>query len=150
MSQKKPIAVVGMAGLFPGARNIEIFWQNILNGVDACGEVHPDRWRVAPHSMYQPEPQPDKAYSKRCGLITDFKFDPTGIDVDPNLLTALDPLYHIVLQVGKEAIIGIPETSLNRRRTGVILAAIALPTDATSEVTTQILGSAFEEKLFTD
>ena len=149
MSQKKPIAVVGMAGLFPGARNIEIFWQNILNGVDACGEVHPDRWRVAPHSMYQPEPQPDKAYSKRCGLIADFKFDPAGIDVDPDL-TALDPLYHIVLQVGKEAIIGIPETSLNRRRTGVILAAIALPTDATSEVTTQILGSAFEEKLFAD
>ena len=102
MSQKKPIAVVGMAGLFPGARNIEIFWQNILNGVDACGEVHPGRWRVAPDSMYQPEPQPDKAYSKRCGLITDFKFDPAGMDVDPNLLTALDPLYHIVLQVGKE------------------------------------------------
>jgi acyl transferase domain-containing protein len=70
------------------------------------------------------------------------------MDIDPNLLAALDPLYHIVLQVGKEAIIGIPETSLNRRRTGVILAAIALPTDATSEITSQILGPAFEEKLF--
>jgi len=150
MSQKNPIAVVGMAGLFPGAGNIDIFWQNILKGVNACGEVHPHRWRVAPDSMVHPEPQPDKAYSKHCGLITDFQFDPAGIDIDPNLLTALDPLYHIVLQVGKEAIIGIPQTSLNRRRTGVILAAIALPTDATSEITTQILGSAFEEKLFPD
>ncbi len=150
MSQKKPIAVVGMAGLFPRARNIEIFWQNILNGVDACGEVHPDRWRTAPDSMYHPEPQADKAYSKRCGLITDFRFDPVGFDIDPNLLTALDPLYHIVLQVGKEALNGIPETSLIRRRTGVILAAIALPTDTTSEISTQILGPAFEEKLFAD
>ena len=150
MSQKKPIAVVGMAGLFPGAGNIEIFWQNILNRVDACGEVHPDRWRIAPDAMYHPNPQPDKAYSKRCSLITDFKFDPAGIDIDPNLLAALDPLYHIVLHVGKEAITMIPETSLNRRRTGVILAAIALPTDATSEITTQILGHAFEGKVFAD
>jgi len=150
MNQKKPIAVVGMAGLFPGAGNIEIFWQNILKGVNACGEVHLDRWGVAPDSIVCPEPQPDKAYSKHCGLITDFKFDPAGIDIDPNLLTALDPLYHIVLQVGKEAIKGIPQTSLNRRRTGVVLAAIALPTDATSEITTQILGSTFEKKLFAD
>ena len=150
MTQKKPIAVVGMAGLFPGADNIEIFWQNILNGVDACAEVDPGRWRVAPDTMYHPKPQPDKAYSKRCNLITDFKFDPAGFDIDPNLLVALDPLYHIVLQVGKEAVGGIPKTSLNRRRTGVVLAAIALPTDTTSEITNQILGAAFEEKLFPD
>jgi PfaB family protein len=38
---------------------------------------------------------------------------------------------------------------MNRERTGVILAAIALPTDSTSAVTAEILGSAFEEKLFT-
>ncbi len=150
MSQKEPIAVVGMAGLFPGAPNLEIFWQNILEGVDACGEVHPDRWRIAADTMYHPEPQPDKAYSKRCCLITDFKFDPSGIAIDPNLLAALDPLYHIVLQVGKEAIKDIRQSSINRRRTGVIIAAIALPTDATSEITTRILGPAFEEKLFAE
>ncbi|MGD9323657.1 MAG: beta-ketoacyl synthase N-terminal-like domain-containing protein [Desulfobacterales bacterium] len=150
MTPKKPIAVVGMAGLFPGADNIEIFWQNILNGMDACAEVNPGRWRVAPDMMYHPKPQPDKAYSKRCNLITDFKFDPAGFDIDPNLLVTLDPLYHIVLQVGKDAVNGIPQTSLNRRRTGVVLAAIALPTDATSEITHQILGAAVEEKLFHD
>ena len=150
MTQKEPIAVVGMAGLFPGADNIEIFWQNILNGVDACAEVDHSRWRVAPDSMYHPKLQPDKAYSKHCNLITDFKFDPAGLDMDPNLLVALDPLYHIVLQVGKDAVNGIPQTSLNRRRTGVVLAAIALPTDATSEITNHVLGAAFEEKLFPD
>jgi len=150
MSPKKPIAVVGIAGLFPGAGNIEDFWQNILNKVDTCREVDPERWRVAPDSIYHPKSQPDKAYSKRCSLIADFKFNPAGFDIDPNLLAALDPLYHIVLNVGREAIKGIPATSLNRRRTGVVLAAIALPTDAASEITTQILGSAFEEKLFGD
>ena len=150
MSQKQPIAVVGMAGWFPGADNIEIFWQNILTGVEACSEVDPHRWCVTPDKMYHPEPQPDKAYSKRCSLIADFKFNPAGFDIDPNLLAALDPLYHLVLNVGQEALRGIPETSLNRRRTGVVLAAIALPTDAASEITRQILGAAYEEKLFAD
>ena len=150
MNRKKPIAVVGMAGSFPGAANIDIFWQNILNGTDACGEVNPDRWHIAPDKMYHREPQPDKTYSKRCSLITDFKFDSSGIAIDSNLLAALDPLYHIVLQVGKDAIKNMGESSINHRRTGVVLAAIALPTDTTSEITEQILGSAFEKKLFAD
>ena len=60
MTQKKPIAVVGMAGLFPGADNIEIFWQNILNGVDACAEVDPGRWGGAPPLIYKPNPPPEK------------------------------------------------------------------------------------------
>ncbi len=55
-----------------------------------------------------------------------------------------------MLHVGREAISRIPQTSLNHRRTGVVLAAIALPTDSTSAITTRILGSAFEEKLFAD
>jgi len=150
MNQKNPIAVVGMAGLFPGAGDIDIFWQNIVNRVDASGEAGPDRWFVDPDSMYQPEPQLDKAYSKRCCLITDFEFDPAGIDIDKNLVAALDPLYHIILHVGREAISSIPKTSLNRQRTGVVLAAIALPTDETSVITTEFMGPAFEEKLSTD
>ena len=115
MNAKDPIAVVGMAGLFPGAGDIDNFWQNILNGVDACGEVHPDRWGVDPDAMHQPDLQPDKAYSKRCHLISDFQFDPSGFGIDPDLLLSLDPLYHIVLQVGRKAIGGIPDASLNRR-----------------------------------
>src|SRR5438874_356337 len=29
------IAVVGMAGRFPGAKNVETFWQNLRNGVES-------------------------------------------------------------------------------------------------------------------
>ena len=29
------IAVIGMAGRFPGARNIDIFWENLKNGVES-------------------------------------------------------------------------------------------------------------------
>ncbi|CAB1057467.1 omega-3 polyunsaturated fatty acid synthase subunit, PfaB / omega-3 polyunsaturated fatty acid synthase subunit, PfaC [Olavius sp. associated proteobacterium Delta 1] len=148
MNPNKPIAVVGMAGLFPGAGNLDIFWQNIINRVDATAEVRPDRWNVDPDSMVSADPQPDKAYSKRCCLMTDFEFDPSGIDLDKNLVSALDPLYHVVLHVGREVLSEFPNRSLNRERTGVILAAIALPTDSTSAVTREILGAAIEDKLF--
>jgi acyl transferase domain-containing protein len=148
MNPNDPIAVVGMAGLFPGAGNLDIFWQNIINRVDATAEVRPDRWDLDPESMIAPDPQPDKAYSKRCCLLTDFEFDPADIDLDKDLVSTLDPLYHVVLHVGREALSGIPTKSLNRERTGVILAAIALPTDSTSALTREIIGAGFEDKLF--
>ncbi|MBW2164861.1 MAG: hypothetical protein JRG74_01810 [Deltaproteobacteria bacterium] len=37
--KKLPIAVVGMAGVFPEAPDIDIFWNNIINstfGVNIC------------------------------------------------------------------------------------------------------------------
>jgi len=137
-----------MAGLFPGASNLEEFWHNIINRISAAVEVGKDRWSVDPDSMYHPGIQADKAYSKRCCLIKDFNFDPTGLDLDQHLIAALDPLYHIVLHCGREAIAGIAPSSLNRQRTGVALAAIALPTDTAAAITHDILGSAFEETLF--
>ncbi len=148
MNPQKPIAVVGMAGLFPGAVNLDLFWQNIINKIDAVCEADVDRWQVDPDSMVSQGLQIDRAYSKHCCLIPDFKFDPAGLALDKDLAAALDPLHHIVLHVGREAIAGIRQPTLNRQRTGVILAAIALPTDATSAITRKLLGAALEEKLF--
>ena len=38
------IAIVGLAGLFPGAGSIEAFWDNVRKGVDATSDVPPNRW----------------------------------------------------------------------------------------------------------
>ncbi len=148
MKPNAPIAVVGMAGLFPGAANLEEFWQNIVNRFSAAVDVGEDRWSVDPDSMYHPGIQADKAYSKRCCLINNFRFDPAGINLEPRLVKSLDPLYHIVLHCGREAIGELAPSSLNRQRTGVALAAIALPTDTTASVTNDILGTAFRDNLF--
>jgi acyl transferase domain-containing protein len=123
MNNKPPIAVVGMAGLFPGAPDLDTFWQNIINKVEATREVPKNRWIVDPDLMYHPDPMPDKALSRRCCLINDFQFDPEGIDIDKDLLNELDPLYHLVLHTGRAA-------------------------DASSSITREIFGSSFEEKLF--
>ena len=147
MNSNNPIAVIGMAGLFPEADNLDRFWQNIINKVDATDVVSSDRWHVDPDLIFSPSLQPDKAYSKRCCLVKDFEFDPTGFGLDQDLIAGLDPLYHVALHVGRLALAGISEESLNRERTGAILAAIALPTDSTSAITSEILGAAVKEKL---
>ncbi len=148
MEKKSPIAVVGMAGIFPGAGDLKTFWHNITNKVDATREVAKNRWVAAPEALYHSEPSRDKAYSKRSCLIADFKCNPSGIDLDISLLNTLDPLFHIVLHTGKTAIAQCHTASINRERMGVSLAAIALPTDGSALITRNILGTAFEEKLF--
>jgi len=148
MKKRTPIAVVGMAGLFPGALDLNGFWQNIVNKVDSTCEVPADRWIVEPDAMYDPDYMPDKTFSKRACLIHDFKFDPEGIDLDKDLLQALDPLYHMVLHTGREALSSCVTTSINKKNIGIVLAAIALPTDASSLITRKILGASFEKKLF--
>ena len=35
---RMPIAIVGMACIFPQAPDLQTFWNNILAGVDAVGE----------------------------------------------------------------------------------------------------------------
>ena len=42
MSQPLDIAIVGMAGCYPGAGNVRRYWQNILDKVDAVAEAEPD------------------------------------------------------------------------------------------------------------
>jgi acyl transferase domain-containing protein len=32
------IAVIGLTGRFPGARNVEEFWQNLRNGVESISQ----------------------------------------------------------------------------------------------------------------
>ncbi len=146
--KKSPIAVVGMAGLFPGASDLDTFWQNIVNKKDTTGDVPPGRWIADSDDMVHPDPMPDKAYSKRACLIQDFKFDHKGLDLDEDLLNALDPLHRMALHSGRDALSSCDTSSVDKKNIGIVLAAIALPTDASSSVTRKILGTSFEEKLF--
>ncbi len=153
MQKKLPIAVVGMAGIFPGAPDIDIFWNNIINKVDSSSEVPEGRWIVEPEFMYNPEPAPDKAFSKRACLIHDdilksIKSDLNDINIDKDILDNLDPLFHLVLHAGKKALSNCNISTINKERIGTVLAAIALPTDSSSSITREIIGKSFEEKLF--
>ncbi|MFC1516376.1 beta-ketoacyl synthase N-terminal-like domain-containing protein, partial [Thermodesulfobacteriota bacterium] len=148
MKHSTPIAVVGMGGLFPGASDLETFWQNIVNKIDTTCDVPDHRWVAEPAFICDPNGVPDKALSRRACLIHDVEFDPEGFDIEKDLLMEMDPLYHTVLLSGRQAFFDANIASIDRERIGTILAAIALPTDASSFIAREIVGKSFEKRLF--
>ncbi|MFP4033689.1 MAG: polyketide synthase, partial [Desulfococcaceae bacterium] len=148
MTDFEPIAVVGMAGVFPDAADLDAFWTLIRDRRSAAAPAPPDRWIIPPASVVQSEPAPDKAFSDRACLVRDFTFDPSGFALDADLLRPLDPLYHLTLHAGRAAVSGCRMALVDPSRVAVTLAAIALPTDASSRLTRELFGRAFAERLF--
>src|SRR5262249_21911716 len=48
------IAVIGMSGAFPKAKNLEAFWQNIVEQKDCISEIPAPRWSM--EGFYDPKP----------------------------------------------------------------------------------------------
>jgi 3-oxoacyl-(acyl-carrier-protein) synthase/3-hydroxymyristoyl/3-hydroxydecanoyl-(acyl carrier protein) dehydratase len=148
MNSPLDIAVVAVGGVFPGAPDTTVFWQNIAAGRSAIAEVAPGRWIAPVRAMVAPGPVPDKALSPHCGLVRDFTFDPHGFRVSAEALAELDPLYHLVLQAGREAVSGGCLDAVRPERTGTILAAIALPTDGASALARRLFMEAVSAECF--
>ena len=145
MKSRAPIAVVGMAGIFPDARDLKTFWHNIIHKTSAVCQIPENRWIDQAFSPYGPRSIPDKAYSTRACLVDDV--EPGDVDLDRDLLSVLDPMHRLVLAVGKtllECGAALPD----KDRIGVSLAAIALPTWTANRLSAQILETAAEAQCF--
>jgi PfaB family protein len=141
------IAIVGIGGIFPGAKNLEQFWDNILASKDCSREPPKDRWLLSLEDVYAPEPALDKVYSKRACFVDDFDFNPDNYDIDKKFIESLDPMFHLLLHAGQQAWRDAITDNLDKQRVGVIVGNIALPTDASSTLADEVLGSKFEEQL---
>ena len=143
---KPPIAVVGMGGIFPGAPDLDRFWANIAAGVDASREVPPDRWVLDSARAHDPEVgAADKVYSTRGCFVEDFHLDMRDLDLDPDVVAALDPLFHLALHACRQAVEDAGLGKGSRERVGVVIGNIALPTDSSSNIAREILGRTFDE-----
>ena len=66
--ERDGVAIIGMSCLFPGARDVDAYWQNILNKVDAVSGPPPEAWD--PDIYYdQAFSDPDKVYCQRGGYL---------------------------------------------------------------------------------
>ncbi len=97
------IAVIGMAGVLPGARSIAEYWQNILAGRDAVTEVPPGRWDW--RRYYDPDPEAeDRCYSRWGAFIDDIVFDPVSYGMPPASLASVEPLQLLALEMARRAL----------------------------------------------
>jgi acyl transferase domain-containing protein/3-hydroxymyristoyl/3-hydroxydecanoyl-(acyl carrier protein) dehydratase len=143
------IAIVGLGGVFPGARDLDEFWQNILSAKDSAIDVGADRWRLDPDDLYSPKLEADKVNSRRACLIQDFDFNPDGFNIDANLLNRLDPMYQILLHAGRDAWADAKTDSINKDRVGIIIGNIVLPTESSSQFSDEQFKELFEAQLNT-
>lgn len=141
------IAIVGIGGVFPGARDLDEFWQNILDAKDTAIDVAADRWRLQPDELYSPVLAPDKVNSRRACLIQNFEFNPAGFNIDTELLNRLDPLYQILLHAGRDAWNDAKTDTINKERIGIVIGNIALPTESSSQFSDEIFKQLFEKQL---
>ena len=134
----KSIAIVGMGGVFPGAPNLDDFWDLINSGRDASREVPAGRWDVDPKQVYQAwPPAPDKVYSTRGYFIEDFVLDAPG--VDPELTAGLDPMFGLLVQAGARALASCRCEDLDGNRASVMIGNIILPTESISALSLEVL-----------
>ncbi len=142
------VAIVGIGGIFPGGSDPEQFWQILARGIDATSEVPPGRWRVAPEDCFDPAvAAADRVYATRGGFVRDFVFDPEGLDLAPEVLDGLDPMFHLALHAGRAAWRDAKTDAVDRSRVPVIFGNLVLPTETTSALARETLGRAFANRV---
>jgi acyl transferase domain-containing protein/phosphopantetheinyl transferase (holo-ACP synthase) len=123
MSTAGGVAIVGMACLFPGAEDLDAYWRNILDGVDATSEPPPEAWDPAVY--YDPEfTDTDRTYCQRGGYLGSLaRFDPLEHGIPP-VAVGGEPDQWLALQVARDALADARQGELSaqvRERTAVVL-----------------------------
>lgn len=115
------IAVIGMAGRFPGAADLEGFWQNLADGVPAVSEIPGERWPV--ERFYdQDGSAPGKTNCRYGCFLTDIdRFDPMFFGISVNKAKYMDPQQRLMLETAFQTVedAAYGNNLLARTRTGV-------------------------------
>ncbi|MEX3629148.1 MAG: SDR family NAD(P)-dependent oxidoreductase [Burkholderia sp.] len=90
------IAIVGLSGQFPGARDADELWRNMTTGVDPVTELPPAY--LAPDA-YHPDKQPGRSYCKWGGVLAERDcFDPMFFNLSPRDAESMNPHQRLILQ----------------------------------------------------
>ncbi|MGA6163600.1 SDR family NAD(P)-dependent oxidoreductase [Amycolatopsis magusensis] len=92
------IAIIGVAGRYPGARDLDELWQNLLAGTDSVTEIPAERW--SQDGFYHPERRtPGRSYSRWGGFLDGVAdFDPAFFQITPREAATMDPQERLFLQ----------------------------------------------------
>ena len=117
------IAVIGMACRFPGAKNIDEFWQNLSDGRDCITRIPSDRWDL--NQYYNADrAAKNTTNSKWLGALDDIDgFDPLFFRISPQEADYIDPQHRLFLQESYRAFedAGYSSELLSNTKCGVYL-----------------------------
>ncbi|WP_039806745.1 type I polyketide synthase, partial [Pelosinus sp. HCF1] len=96
-SDKEPIAIVGMAGKFPKAKDVNEFWENLLEGRDCIAEIPSNRWDWREY-YGDPAKEVNKTNIKWGGFIDGVEeFDPLFFGISPREAELMDPQQRLLM-----------------------------------------------------
>ncbi|MEU5075609.1 beta-ketoacyl synthase N-terminal-like domain-containing protein [Streptomyces asoensis] len=102
-----PVAIVGMSVMLPGAADLDAYWRNLRDGVDAVGEVPAGRWDAA---YYRPgtasgPAMADRVYARRGGFVDALaEVEVTRFGIMPHSVAGTEPDQLIALHVASAAL----------------------------------------------
>ena len=96
------IAIIGMNCRFPGAGNVEEFWQNLVQGVESIARFEDDEILAAGVDGATLE---DPAFVKAGGVLPDVDlFDAAFFGINPREAQVLDPQQRLLLECAWECL----------------------------------------------
>ncbi|KPA18737.1 polyketide synthase, partial [Candidatus Magnetomorum sp. HK-1] len=118
------IAVIGMAGQFPDAPNIDIFWDNLLKEHNSIREV-PDAY-LDKDKYFCSQKTYGKSYCKWAGILEDkYYFDPLFFNIFPREAESMSVHQRLVLQESYKSLenAGYNPKFLSGSNTGIFIGA---------------------------
>lgn len=96
------IAVIGMAGRFPGADSLSAYWRNLRNGVESIVDLSEDDLLNAGVTE---KALANRSYVRRAGLMSGIEeFDAGFFGFTPQAARMLDPQHRLFLQTAWHAL----------------------------------------------
>lgn len=97
----QPIAIIGMAGRFPGADTIEELWKVLKNGEETVSFFKEEELdETIPNEVRK-----DPLYVKARGIVKDAAlFDAAFFGISPKLAEAMDPQQRIFLEISRDVL----------------------------------------------
>jgi len=100
-ARHEPIAIVGVAGRFPGARDVDGFWDNLLAGRDTVTHFRLDELDPSLSAALVNDPQ----YVCARGVIDDVElFDAAFFGISPREAETIDPQQRVFMEIAWECL----------------------------------------------
>ncbi len=117
-----PIAVIGMACWYPGARSPRELWENILARRRQFRRFPDERLPIADY--YHPDRgEPDKTYGRRAAVISGFSFDWAARKIPLSTVKSTDIVHWLALETAIASLLdaGLSLDQLPGEKTGVLV-----------------------------
>ncbi|OKH20880.1 beta-ketoacyl synthase [Hydrococcus rivularis NIES-593] len=96
------VAIIGMAGRFPGAKNLDEFWLNLCNGVESTTFFSDEELQA---TGIDPSLLNDPNYIKAGAILEDIdRFDAAFFGFNPREAAIIDPQHRLFLECAWEAL----------------------------------------------